>query len=202
MNPSADRKTVRLVTLGVLLALVIILQFWGSGIRLGPTSISLVLIPIALGGMLLGPGAGALLGFAFGLITLLCGVFGLDPFTQTLFQFQPVVTSLVCLVKGSAAGFGAGIIYRAFSEKNELLASFLSAGAAPVINTGLFAVGALFLRKTIESNFVGEGVGFFYFLFIVIIGLNFVVEFSVNMILAAVLCRIVRIAEKKIFRQG
>ena len=166
MNPSADRKTVRLVTLGILLALVIILQFWGSGIRLGPTSFSLVLIPIALGGMLLGPGAGALLGFAFGLITLLCGIFGLDAFTQTLFQYQPVITALLCLGKGTAAGWGAGMIYRAFSKKNDLVASFLASAAAPVINTGLFALGALLLRPTIESNFVAEGVNFFYFLFI------------------------------------
>lgn len=202
MNPSADRKTVRLVTLGILLALVIILQFWGSGIRLGPTSFSLVLIPIALGGMLLGPGAGALLGFAFGLITLLCGIFGLDAFTQTLLQYQPVITALLCLGKGTAAGWGAGMIYRAFSKKNDLVASFLASAAAPVINTGLFALGALLLRPTIESNFVAEGVNFFYFLFIGIIGLNFVVEFSVNLILATVLCRIVRIAEKKIFGQA
>ena len=136
------------------------------------------------------------------MLTLLCGIFGLDAFTQTLLQYQPVITALLCLGKGTAAGWGAGMIYRAFSKKNDLVASFLASAAAPVINTGLFALGALLLRPTIESNFVAEGVNFFYFLFIGIIGLNFVVEFSVNLILATVLCRIVRIAEKKIFGQA
>ena len=201
MKRSVNRKTVNLVSLGILLALVVILQFWGSGIKVGPTSFSLVLMPIALGGMLLGPSAGAILGFAFGLITILCGLFGIDPFTNLLLQTQPIVTTLLCLVKGTAAGWGAGFLYKKLRAKNDLLASFVAAGAAPLINTGIFAIGSLFLRKTLEANFVGEGVNFFYFLFIVLIGVNFLVEFSVNMIAAAALCRVMRVVEKHIFPQ-
>ena len=201
MKRSANRKTVNLVSLGILLALVVILQFWGSGIKVGPTSFSLVLIPIALGGMLLGPSAGAILGFTFGLITFLCGLFGLDPFTRTLLDSQFVITMLLCIVKGTAAGWGAGFLYKMLSTKNDLLASFVAAGAAPLINTGIFAIGSLFLRGTLEANFVGEGVNFFYFLFVGLIGINFLVEFSVNMIAAAALCRVVRVVEKHIFTQ-
>ena len=69
------------------------------------------------------------------------------------------------------------------------------------LNTGIFAIGSLFLRGTLEANFVGEGVNIFYFLFVGLIGINFLVEFSVNMIAAAALCRVVRVVEKHIFTQ-
>ena len=48
------QRTLKMVQLAILLALVIVLQLFGSSIKVGATSFSLVLIPIALGGMLLG----------------------------------------------------------------------------------------------------------------------------------------------------
>ena len=43
---------------GLLAAIVVVLQFAGSAIRLGPFSVSLVLIPIVLGAALYGWGMG------------------------------------------------------------------------------------------------------------------------------------------------
>ena len=72
--------------LAVLLALVIVLQMIGTLIgNLGVTAPSLVLIPIVLGAILLGPVGGGFLGFAFGLVVVLAGVFGMDKFTFILF---------------------------------------------------------------------------------------------------------------------
>ena len=78
--------TKKIVYFAILLALVVVLQFVGSYIKIGPVSISLVLVPIVLGGLLLGCAAGAALGFSFGMITFIAGVAGLDPFTFALFQ--------------------------------------------------------------------------------------------------------------------
>ena len=78
-----------MVELAVLTAIVLVLQFTGVAIRIPflGTSVSLVLIPIALGAMILGPAAGAWLGFVFGLeVYIQCGVMGLDPFTAFLFN--------------------------------------------------------------------------------------------------------------------
>ena len=94
-----NRKKVsaqKIVYTAIFVALVVILQFAGSYIKIGPISISLVLIPIVLGGILLGPLVGLLLGFTFGLITLIAGVTGLDGFTLLLFQQTPVMTVLIC----------------------------------------------------------------------------------------------------------
>lgn len=51
-----------------------VLQFAGSAIRLGPFSISLVLILIVLGAALYGWGMGCWLGLVFGAVVLLWGM--------------------------------------------------------------------------------------------------------------------------------
>ena len=50
-----NKKILTMAQFSILAALVIVLQLIGAFIHLGPTSISLVLLPIVLGGMLLGP---------------------------------------------------------------------------------------------------------------------------------------------------
>ena len=105
--------------LAVLLALVVVLQIVGTLIgRLGVTAPSLVLIPIVLGGILLGTAAGSLLGFIFGVVVIVMGATGLDGFTSILLAEQPLLTVLLCLVKGTAAGFVAGILNTVIGKKN------------------------------------------------------------------------------------
>jgi uncharacterized membrane protein len=190
-------STKRITGIAVLTALVIVLQTVLGAIRIGATSFSLVLIPIVLGGVIYGAWTGAFLGFVFGFITLMYGVVGADTFTAILFQNQPLETALLCLVKGTAAGFVSGMVYKAFSNKNELVAIFLAAAAAPIINTGLFIGGSLlFLQKTLLVNFVESGSTVVYFLFIGCAGVNFLVELAVNLVAAPTLHRIIRILEK------
>ena len=45
----SKQRTLQMVQLAILLALVIVLQLWGSNVKIGPTSFSLVLIPIVIG---------------------------------------------------------------------------------------------------------------------------------------------------------
>ena len=190
INKTTDRL-IRMVQLAVLVALVIVLQLIGSFIHIGPTSVSLVLIPIALGGMIFGPSAGALLGLTFGLMTLIAGITGTDGFTYTLFSIQPVSTIIICLGKATLAGLCGGLVYRLLEKRNKWLATFVCAATVPVVNTGLFILGGLTLvRETLESTFVGEGSTIVYFLFIVCAGLNFIAEFLFNMVLSPALYRL------------
>ena len=194
---TTKQRTLRLVQLASLLALVIVLQLFGSSVRVGPTSFSLVLIPIALGGMLLGPGAGAFLGLAFGIIVLGAGIFGQDAFTQILFQDHPFLTALTCLGKGAAAGFVSGLLYRLIAPKNRYVASFAAAAAAPVVNTGLFILCALLMSDTLSANFVADGTTVIYFLVIGCAGINFIVEFLVNFLVSPALHMVVGVITKK-----
>ncbi len=187
-----------LAYLAVLLALVIVLQTVGGAIRIGTTSLSFVLVPIVLGAVLIGWWAGAFLGFVFGFIVLMYGVTGADAFTNILFTDHPVLTTLTCLIKGVAAGLVPGLVYPLIAKKNKLAGVIVASALAPILNTGLFIIGALCMSGTISSNFVAEGSTVVYFLFIGCAGINFIVEFAINLILSPAIHRVVLVVEKQV----
>ena len=192
----------KITGIAVLLALVIVLQLLGGYFKIGATSLSFVLVPIVLGGILYGAWVGAFLGFAFGFITLMYGVTGADAFTAILVQEQPVVTALLCLIKGMAAGLVSGALYKEVAKKHEYAAVFVAAVAAPVVNTGLFITGALcFLQETLKANFVAEGTTILYFLFIGCAGINFLVELAINLIAAPSIYRVIHVIKGQFKRK-
>ena len=67
-------SVVRLTSLALLAALIVVLQTVASGIKIGPVPISLTLVPIVVGAILFGPGAGAFLGGVFGVVCLIAGI--------------------------------------------------------------------------------------------------------------------------------
>lgn len=193
-------KTLRMVQLAILVALVIVLQLVGSNIHVGPVSFSLVLIPIAVGGVLLGPAAGAILGAVFGLITVIGGVSGADVFTNFLFSKQPVLTVVLCLAKATLAGLCAGLVFRALEKHNRWVAVVLASAVAPVVNTGIFVLGTITLfRSTLEEYIlnVGAGVSVVYFVVILCAGINFLAEFGVNLVASPAVYRIWTAVTKK-----
>ena len=185
----------RITGLAVLLALVIVLQLFGGYIRIGATPLSFVLVPIVLAGILYGPIAGGILGFAFGLVVLLQGIFGVDGFTMILFNDHPVWTALLCLVKGAAAGLLSGLTHKLLAKKNVYAGTFAAAVVAPIVNTGLFILGALcFLQDTLKANFV-SGTSVIYFLIIGCAGINFLIELAINLIAAPSIYRVIGIVK-------
>ena len=60
-----NKNITRMVQLAILLAVVVVLQCFLGSIKVGATSFSVVLVPIVVGALILGPAAGAFLGFAF-----------------------------------------------------------------------------------------------------------------------------------------
>lgn len=192
----------RTAELAILTAIVIAFQFLGAFIHIGPTSISLVLIPIVIGAVLTGPKGGAFLGFIFGAMTYIAGVSGTDYFTTVLFQAQPIATAVICLGKGICAGLCAGLIYRALAKKNAFSASVAAAAVAPIVNTGLFILGGLLLvNGTLSANLANFGAGgqtVVYFLIIGCAGLNFIAEFLVNLVVSPAINTIVHAVGNKL----
>lgn len=197
-----NNKISRMVQMAVLLGIVIFLQCFFAQIVVGTTSFSVVLVPIVVGAILLGPGAGALLGFAFGAVVLFYGISGQDFFTNMLFVAQPAFTALICLGKGAAAGFLAGLVYRLVAKFNAFWASVAAAAIAPIANTGLFILGGLTLvSDTLEANLSAFGAdSLLIFLVLGCAGVNFIVEFGVNMILAPAIYRIITVVKKTFSR--
>ena len=194
-----NKNITRMVQLAILLAVVVVLQCFLGSIKVGATSFSVVLVPIVVGALILGPAAGAFLGFAFGLVVLIYGISGQDVFTNMLFQAHPVFTAIICLGKGAAAGWGAGMVYKLVEKASSFWASVAAAATAPILNTGLFILGGLTLvRGMLEANLAAFGAdSVVVFLVIGCAGVNFLVEFFVNMILSPAIYRIVTIVRRK-----
>lgn len=188
----------RISWFAILLALVVVLQIWGSAIPFAGTTLNLTLIPVVLGAIILGPIAGMLLGVAVGVVITINALAGTDVFTLYLFQNNPVMTFLIIFVKGSLAGLVPGYLYKLF-KKRPILATFIAAGAAPLVNTGIFVVGALIISGTIGGfmSFAGiTGQTVIYFIIIGCAGINFLVEFALNMVLAPALHRVIKVLDK------
>ncbi|MBR2903043.1 MAG: ECF transporter S component, partial [Clostridia bacterium] len=180
----------------------IVLQLFGSYFKIGATSLSFVLVPIVLAALLYGPISGGIIGFAFGVIVLIQGLSGVDTFTLLMLQEQPVWTVLLCLVKGTAAGVVPGFVYQWISKKNKWVGVIVASALAPIMNTGLFILGALcFLQDAIMSNptitgFSGDSI--LYYLIIGVAGVNFLVELGINLLLSPMIHRVVGIIGKQL----
>lgn len=184
--------------LGVLTALVCILQLTVGSVKIGVTSFSLVLIPIVIGSCVLGPVAGGILGSIFGLITLICGINGMDPFTNLLFNTSPVGTTLICMLKGALCGVVPGLIYKAMEKTNPKLGVVLACASAPIVNTGIFIIGMMLLMSPFSTALgYSAGGNYVYFVVIVCAGVNFLVEFIVNMALSSAVVTVIKYAKAK-----
>lgn len=95
-----------IVGLGLLTAIVVVLQYLSMAIRFGAFSVTLALMPIVIGAALYGVWAGAWLGFVFGVIVLASG--DAAPFMA----INIPGTIITVLLKGILSGFCAGLVYK------------------------------------------------------------------------------------------
>lgn len=198
MKKETQRK---LVYTAMLAALVVVLQAFVA-IPLGMFTITLTLVPIMLGAILFGPASGAFLGGVFGVtvaVQVITGAAG--PLSSAMLLQAPVVTIVLCLLKGIAAGWVAGIVYHALKklEKNKL-GVILSAVSCPIVNTGIFALGLFVFYAELINTYAIENAFANAFTFVMIgcIGLNFLVEFAVNVLLIPAVLRIISIVKKQL----
>ena len=187
-------KILKLVMMALLTALVIVCQTMASGIKIGPTAITLSCVPIVIGSIIYGPLEGGFLGFVFSAVVFIAGVSGQDAFTFTLFNASPVVTTLLIFFKGTLAGVVSGLVYRLLEKanrgKNTTVKCLIAALCSHITNTGIFAIIMLTLLRPSLEQFAG-GTDILYFLFITCIGLNFLVETGVSVILSTAVSRLV-----------
>ena len=187
---NTNSKTFTLVGLAILTAIIIVLQVVTTYFPTKPFAITLALIPIVIGSALYGAKAGAYLGAVFSVVVLIMCAAGADAGGAMVFYANPAMCILLCLLKGSAAGFVAGLIYNAVSKKNQILGAVLAAFCAPVVNTGIFIAGLLLFFRDVLAQWAGD-TDILFFAIIGLTGVNFLVELGVNMILCPVIVKVV-----------
>ena len=196
-----NKKILRMVELAMLAAIIVVLQQIVIPLP-GGLTLSLVLVPIVVGAVLFGPAAGATLGGVFGVVvTFLVMTARAGDLSTMMWVANPAVTALICILKGVAAGFCAGLVARAF-KKRTFVGILLAAAVAPIVNTGIFLVGMLTVFREVMMTFaqnIGMGsAGAVYFAVVVLVGINFVIEFAANLILSPTIASIVKAVRKTV----
>ena len=189
---NTSKKTKKLTVLALLTAIVVVLQALAISIRFGVFTITLVLAPIIVGAALYGAAAGAWLGFVFGVVVVLTDA---GPFLAV----SVIGTIITCVSKGVLSGLAAGAVYRLLEKKNSLVASICAGICAPVVNTGVFLIGCrLFFYDTVAAW--GAAVGFentALYMIVSFVGINFLVELGINLVLSSAIVQIIRIGRKR-----
>lgn len=124
----------------VLAAIVLLMAFTPLGyLRVGPVSITFLVIPVVIGGMTLGPVRGGFLGAIFG-ATSFAQCFMGDLFGAALVSLSPMATAVACFVPRILIGVVAGLLFPALHKltKNNAVSFIVTSIAGTLTNTILF----------------------------------------------------------------
>ena len=188
-------STQKLVFAAVMTAVVVVLQVMAILTRavLPVFAINLVLVPIVIGAAVGGIEVGAWLGLASGIAVLVSGD------ASAFWIINIPGTIITVLLKGLASGIAAALVYKLFEKKNKYLAVIAAAVACPIANTGVFIIGSfVFFMDTIKSW--GAALGYpnaFAYVILGMVGINFILELVINMILSPTAVKLIDICKKK-----
>ena len=156
---------------------------------------SLVLIPIVVGAAVYGVKAGAWLGFVFGVVVTIAVVTGADAGGYIMFSARPVMTVIVCLLKGHRSRLCRGPCLSRHQQKNALAGVIVAAAAAPVVNTGLFVLAMLLFYQPQLQAWAGDTAVATYIV-TGLVGVNFLLELGVNLVLSPTITRLIAAGKK------
>lgn len=132
--------TKKMVLLALLAGILALMAFTPLGyLKFGTLSITLNMIPVAIGAIALGPAGGAILGLVFG-ITSFSQCFGADAFGTLLAGYSIAGTLFVTVGMRTLAGFLTGVIYKVLAGriKNSYSIYPIIGFSAAALNTVLF----------------------------------------------------------------
>lgn len=182
------KNKVKYIThLGILVAILMVLQYVSNYIKFGAVNINLGLIVIIIGACVLGPMAGLCLGIVNGIITCLA------PDTSLFLAHNVLMTIIVCLAKTGLAGLACGLIFKLLNKFNNYVAVLVSSITVPIINTGIFLIGAMLFFLPVY----GGGSEGLKVLLTTTLTINFLIEFVVTIVFSFVIHRLIILVNKK-----
>ena len=172
-----------LAIMGLMTALLILFSFTPIGtIPIGPLSITLNVIPVAMAAIALGPAGGLAMGCVFGLLSFLqcIGVGVPSGMGVVLFSIDPFLAFLQRFVPRALDGFLVGVLFRLFEKKpGTRPACFLAGFFSAFLNTAFFMSALVLLFGNTEYvQGLMKGRSFLVFV-CAFVGVNAVVEMLV-----------------------
>lgn len=137
-----------LTQLALLIALELVMAYTPLGmIPVGPINASLLTIPVAIGAILLGPAAGAIMGAIFGATSFINALQGKSAMGIALMSISPVGYFVQAVIGRILCGVCCALIYMGVKKlmpKNRKLCCGIGALSAPLLNT-FFYMGFMML---------------------------------------------------------
>lgn len=185
-------NTRRLTQLALLIAVELVMVYTPLGmVPVGPFNASLLTIPVAIGAMLLGPGAGAVLGLVFGLTSFWNAVQGKSAMGMALLNANAAGYFVTAVIARVLMGVGTALLFRAVCKalpRQPRLCAVAGGFAAPFLNTCLYMgfIVALFYGSEYVQNIVAQRALAGPMAFIIsMVGVQAVVEWGVGCAVAA-----------------
>lgn len=136
---------------------------------------------------------GGILGGLFGVVVSIQVVTGAaGAFSTAMLEFAPAATIIICIAKGLLAGLAAALFFKIFSKIKFYGGVLAAAIIAPIVNTGIFSIACLTIFRGLVEGALGTFGNLFMAFLTTFIGLNFLVEFAINVLLSPVVVRILR----------
>lgn len=185
--------------LGILIALVIVLQLFASAIPMFGVTLNFSLIPIAIASIMMGWIGGTIVGFVCGLVVFITmAVLGQEPSTAFLFHAKPLILTLTCIGKTTIAGAVAGLLFKCLSKINFGFAVCCSSIIIPVINTGIYVTGIVIMKDAAAEymQLASSSASLVFTVIFGIIWLNFLLEVAITSIFTPLIYRVIKITNK------
>lgn len=200
MNNNLSHRTVKMVLLAILVAIMLILAFTPLGyLKLGIVEISFMMIPVAVGAIVLGPSAGAILGGVFGATSFIQAL-GTSQFGAALMAINPFYTFIVCMIPRILMGWLSGLIFQVLYRNNTARKfSFEIANLSAALLNTIFFIGFLLMLFG-NSDYIRNLQGNMNFIPFVLafVGINGLVEAITATIIGSAISRALVKYRKKI----
>ena len=183
-------STKQFVEMALLTAIIVLLAFTPIGyIRTLGLEITLIVVPVTVGAVTLGPAAGAVLGAVFG-ITSFIQCFGMSPFGAVLLGINPFSTFIVCVVSRVLMGWLTGLIYQGLQKVKPVrkISVVIANLCGPLLNTFFFMgtlIGLFYQTEYIQGLAESMGASNALAFVVAFVGINIDVEAAVCFIVGS-----------------
>ena len=185
-----------LAQLGILIAVMLLFHSTGIGyIKVGAIEMTIMLVPVIIGAIVLGPTAGMVLGGVFGITLILL------PSTQAFFMSMnlPGTIILCVLIRGMGLGFLSGLIFKGLKkiDKSNVWSYETTGLITALLNTFLFIAGAALIfgnHPTMHEFFKDMGMsattpGAIFLALFIVVGVQAIIEAALCTLIAAIIAK-------------
>lgn len=175
------------IGLAVFALIIVVMAFTPAGfLKTGNLEASFLVVPVAIGAILLGPTNGAVLGLVMGVVSF-AQCFGASDMGSALFGVSAINTFLLCVIPRVICGWMAGVFYDLLSkiDKTGFVPQIAAAVVCPLFNFILFMLGlSLLFGQTpyllnLQTQMNASGIGFYFALG----GMNLLYELLASLVL-------------------